>query len=194
MPRINLIPKGDLPNARFPIASFGKGLGNLNNMPTMLGFTPLNQSKNQDELVSALKAVIVELEKEDLGVFNDACMIAFDFSWSKCRNSLEDFLDSFGSWKHCSALSHDVYMISQEMQEEVSSLGKKLNNSEFHELALKYASKIVETTSKYTLNNLPETLNTYPKYFAGFTRESLVKDAHSLLLHVLAGYEIEWDE
>ncbi|MDK9790138.1 hypothetical protein [Vibrio sp. D431a] len=193
MPSITLIPDETLPEPNFRISSFGRGFGNLNNMPILVGRESLCESNDKSYMIESLKILIEELNKGSEGVFSDECMIAFDFSWSKCKDSLESLLGTFSSWQHSGVVRHDVYLLSQELRDEVAQANKRFSNEEFHELALVYAKRVVNATSKYVITSLPESLNTYPKFFGGTTRSTFVSDAHSLLLHLLAGYDVEWN-
>ena len=84
---VDVIPTGDLPPVSERVCSFCDCPGNICTSIKELGFQKLPHIKSPEEQKNALKAMILELNKGNNGVFNDTYMVRCDELWSNGRES-----------------------------------------------------------------------------------------------------------
>lgn len=82
---------GPLPDPKEPIASICLSEGSLVLVTEKVGFKRLAYIKDREEAISALIAVITELDKGNEGIFNDDWCEYCDMQWSNGREMEENW-------------------------------------------------------------------------------------------------------
>ncbi|CAH7430549.1 hypothetical protein VCHA53O466_50528 [Vibrio chagasii] len=183
---IKLVPPSGMPEPLGAELEFGDNMGNLNYFPLLIGFNPLSETSCEEGMRLTLLEVIRDLTDRHLTIPAEHFMA---LGLAKINDG-DDFLDPVTvaqSWNNQS-----VSTALMKAQRAVLEKGSELTILELHEYSLSVASTLYDETQDYSICHLPVEKNTFVSFYADNLACELLKQAHSLLLHLSSGYKVDW--